>query len=145
MFTKEFFDSVLQEYVKGYSPLKFTLDDGSSFDAQEIIPLHEVILVKVQTEPKKPLISRFIAYERIRFVESFPSEKKGDIIDLLFNRNPEDEFQQVPNEAAVRPLLKYNDLNLVRRALITLVQHGTIEEDRSKAVDLFRRFLRKVK
>jgi len=145
LFTKEFFDSGLREHVKGNSLLKFTLDDGSSFNAQELMPLRDVIVVRVQTEPEKPPISRFIPYERIRFIESFPVEKRGDIIDLFLNRNPEDDFQQVPNDAAVRPLLKYNDLNLVRRALIALVQHGMEQGDRSKAVDLFRRILRKVK
>jgi hypothetical protein len=145
LITKEFFDSVLSEYVKGNPQLKVKLDDGSYFDAQELTPLSEVIVIRVKTEPDKPLISRFIPYERIMFVESFPEEKRGDIIDLLLNRNPEDDFQQVPNDTSVRPLLKYSDLNLVRRALIALVKYGTVQEDRSKAVDLFRRILRKVK
>ncbi len=143
LFTKDFFDSVLHDHVTENSLLKFTLDDGSTFDAQGLVALQEVILVKIQTERKKQMNTRFIPYERIRFVESIPIEKS--IIDLFFNKNPENDFRQVPDNAEVRPLLKYNDLNLVRRALIALMQHGTVQGDRIEAVNLFGRMLRRVK
>lgn len=75
-------------------------------------------------------------------IEANPIE--SSIFDLFFNQNPENYFRQVPDNTEVRPLLKYNDLNLVRRALIALAQHGTVPRDRSEAVTLFERMLRKV-
>lgn len=143
MFTKEFFDSVLPEHTKGNSLLKFNLDDGTSFNTKEIVALQEAIQIRIQTEPNKQIVTRFIPYERIRSVDSFPPEKS--IFDLFFPSNPEKDFRQVPDNAEVRPLLKYNDLNLVRRALIALAEHGTVKSDRSDAVALFARIFRRVK
>ncbi|MDD5287907.1 MAG: hypothetical protein PHY28_02180 [Dehalococcoidales bacterium] len=125
MFNKEFFESVLSKHVEVDSSLKITLDDGSSFNPQKLIPLGEVLLAKIQTEPEKPLISKFIPYERIRFAELIPVEKHVDIIDFLFNRKPEDCFRQVPIDVKIHPTLKYDDLNLLRKSLVELLKHGT--------------------
>ena len=52
-------------------------------------------------------------------------------------------FRQVPENVNVRPLIKREDLNLIRRAFIKLITDNKDMKDRDKAVTLFARMLRK--
>jgi hypothetical protein len=120
---------------------KLTLDDGSSFVVKQINTLEEALSIQIQDSGKPP-ISRFVPYERIRFVDMLKPDRPPNIFEMFFT-NPEAMFRAVPEDAAVRPLLNYNDLKLVRRALILLVQHSTVKGDMDKATRLFARILRK--
>ena len=143
MFSKAFFDNLIHEQMKVDSVIRLTLDDESSFDAKQINALEAFIRVQF-TDPGKPPITRFVPYERIRFVDLLEPDKPSNIFDRFFT-NPEMIFRQVPGNASVRPLLNSDDLKLVRRALVTLVQYGEVEGDRDKATQLFARILRKTK
>ena len=131
MFSKAFFDNLRKDHMEVDSAIKLTLDDGSSFNVKQINAIEAAVLIQFQ-EPGEPPISRFIPYERIRFVDLLQPDKPLNIFEMLFN-NPEVMFREVPENAAVRPLLNSDDLKLLRRALISLVKYGTVEGDTDKA------------
>ena len=143
MFSKVFFDNLIQEQMKANSVIRLILDDESSFDAKQINALKASVCIQFQ-DPGKPPITRFVPYERIRFVDLLKPDKSSNIFDMFFT-NPEMIFRQVPENASVRPLLNSDDLKLVRRALVKLVQYGEVKGDRDKAAQLFARILRKTK
>jgi hypothetical protein len=143
MFSKAFFDNLRKDHMELNSAIKLTLDDGSSFNVKHLNALEAAVWIQFQ-EAGRPPITRFIPYERIRFVDLLAPDKPPNIFEMLLT-NPEVIFREVPEDTAVRPLLNSDDLKLVRRALISLVQYGTVEGDRDKATRLFARILRKIR
>jgi hypothetical protein len=77
MFNKAFFHGPWHEYVKGNPAAKFTLDDGSTFNAKQLTALEDVVLVQIYDEAGKPPTRRLVPYERIRYIDLLLQEKKA--------------------------------------------------------------------
>ena len=71
----------------------------------------------------------------------------SEVDDLMrrFGRRDFPEFRDIGEGVAVRPLLKTDDLKLIRRAFEGYVRSGLAGSDGVKCRDLFRRMLQKVK
>ena len=77
MFNKTFFDDSWHEYVKENPVVKFTLDDGSTFNACRLTALEDVVLVKIYDDTGKVTTQRFVPYDGIRYIDLLPEEKRA--------------------------------------------------------------------
>ena len=68
-------------------------------------------------DPGIPLVTLFVPYDSIRFIELSESHNPSNILDLFF-KDPDIMFRQVPENVNIRPVLKREDFSLIRRAFI---------------------------
>jgi hypothetical protein len=76
VFSKAFFDGAWREHVKQNPVVKFTLSDGSSFNAKQLSAQEDVIWLRVYDEAGTPSIERFVSYEVIKFIDLLMMQEK---------------------------------------------------------------------
>jgi len=78
VFTSDFFEGPWHQYVKENPVVKFTLEDGSSFNVYRLATLEDVVSVQIYDDGE--LIQRLFPYECIRFIDILPKERRASAL-----------------------------------------------------------------